>query len=361
MRSFQTPDTPFTSARPPSLPSVPTSRATRVTSSANAESWSTIVLRVSLSSRISPWASTVIFLDRSPFATAVETTAICRTCEVRLLAMKLTLSVRSFQTPDTPRTCAWPPSLPSVPTSRATRVTSSANAESWSTIVLTVCFSSSISPTASTVTLRLRSPRATPVVTSAMSRTCAETRSDIVFTASVRSRQLPDMPRRLARPPSLPSVPRSRVTRVTSEVNSESWSTMPLMALPSRRTSPRAARSRSIRRDRSPLATASMTSAAPLTGVTMASIRSLTEPTLSAHAPTPGPGLSRSVKRPSLTISRRTRASSLARCSRRSATSFSSSLISLRTPGGAWDTRRRKSPSRHVMSVSRKGTRSDSR
>ena len=45
-----------------------------------------------------------------------------------------------------PRTCAWPPSLPSVPTSRATRVTSSANDDSWSTIVLTVIFSSRISP-----------------------------------------------------------------------------------------------------------------------------------------------------------------------------------------------------------------------
>ena len=38
--------------------------------------------------------------------------------------MKLTLSVRSFQVPATPFTSAWPPSLPSVPTSRATRVTS---------------------------------------------------------------------------------------------------------------------------------------------------------------------------------------------------------------------------------------------
>jgi hypothetical protein len=41
---------------------------------------------------------------------------------VKLLAIELTLSVRSFQTPLTSRTCARPPSLPSVPTSRATRV-----------------------------------------------------------------------------------------------------------------------------------------------------------------------------------------------------------------------------------------------
>ena len=52
--------------------------------------------------------------------------------------MKFTFSVRSRHVPDTPRTWAWPPSLPSVPTSRATRVTSSAKLESWSTIVFTV-------------------------------------------------------------------------------------------------------------------------------------------------------------------------------------------------------------------------------
>ena len=40
-----------------------------------------------------------------------------RTWPVRLPARVLTLSVRSFQTPETPLTCAWPPSLPSVPTS----------------------------------------------------------------------------------------------------------------------------------------------------------------------------------------------------------------------------------------------------
>ena len=43
---------------------------------------------------------------------------------------EFTLSVRSFHVPDTPSTWAWPPSLPSVPTSRATRVTSEANERS---------------------------------------------------------------------------------------------------------------------------------------------------------------------------------------------------------------------------------------
>ena len=43
--------------------------------------------------------------------------------------MEFTVSVRSRHVPDMPRRpCAWPPRRPSVPTSRATRVTSSANA-----------------------------------------------------------------------------------------------------------------------------------------------------------------------------------------------------------------------------------------
>ena len=81
---------------------------------------------VFLSSRISPFTSTVILRERSPRATAVVTSAMLRTWPVRLPAIELTLSVRSFQVPATPGTLAWPPSLPSVPTSRATRVTSPA-------------------------------------------------------------------------------------------------------------------------------------------------------------------------------------------------------------------------------------------
>src|SRR5471032_610233 len=128
VRSFQVPSTPGTTAWPPRRPSVPTSRATRVTSAAKERSCSTMVLSVSLSRRISPRTSTVIFLDRSPPAMAVATSAMLRTWAVRLLAMKFTLSVKSFQVPATPGTWAWPPSLPSVPTSRARRVPSEAKA-----------------------------------------------------------------------------------------------------------------------------------------------------------------------------------------------------------------------------------------
>ena len=62
-----------------------------------------------------------------PFATAVTTLRYRAPDSVRFDAMKFTLSVRSFHVPATPFTSAWPPSFPSVPTSRATRVTSDAN------------------------------------------------------------------------------------------------------------------------------------------------------------------------------------------------------------------------------------------
>ena len=198
VKSFQVPATPSTLAWPPRRPSVPTSRATRVTSPANALSWSTIVLMVSLSCKISPDTLTVIFFDKSPPAMAVATSAILRTCAVKLPAMKFTLSVKSFQVPATPGTAAWPPSLPSVPTSRATRVTSEANELSWSTIVLMVSFNSRISPRTSTVILRDRSPRATAVVTWAMLRTWSVRLPHMAFTESVKSFQVPATPGTIA-------------------------------------------------------------------------------------------------------------------------------------------------------------------
>ena len=53
-------------------------------------SWSTIVLMVFFSSRISPRTSTVILRERSPFATAVVTCAMLRTWVVRLPAIEFT-------------------------------------------------------------------------------------------------------------------------------------------------------------------------------------------------------------------------------------------------------------------------------
>src|SRR6266851_5204524 len=108
-----------------------------------------------------------------------------RTWAVRLPAMKLTLSVRSFHTPATAGTCAWPPSLPSVPTSRATRVTSRLKARSWLTIVLTIRAVSrncpcKRRPSMSIGTVCERSPWATALMTRAISvlgRTTSSIRS----------------------------------------------------------------------------------------------------------------------------------------------------------------------------------------
>jgi hypothetical protein len=117
-----------------------------------------------------------------------------RTCVVRLPASRFTLSVRSFQVPAAPGTLAWPPRRPSVPTSRATRVTSPANERSCSTMVLSVSFKTSSSPRTSTVIFLERSPLAIEVATSAMLRTWLVRLVAIEFTLSVRSFQVPATP-----------------------------------------------------------------------------------------------------------------------------------------------------------------------
>ena len=175
-----------------------------------------ISLMLSLSEATSPEASTVIDRVRSPLVTAVATSAMARTWVVRFAASWLTLSVRSRHRPAAPGTLAWPPSLPSTPTSRATFVTWSAKVASVSIISLMVSASAAISPLASTVSLRLRSPLATAVTTLAMPRTWPVRLFAIMLTLSVRSFQVPATPRTCAWPPSLPSVPTSRATRVTS-------------------------------------------------------------------------------------------------------------------------------------------------
>ena len=150
----------------------------------------------SLSCRISPRTSTVIFFDRSPLATAIVTSAMLRTWPVRLLAIELTLSVRSFQTPVTSRTCAWPPSLPSVPTSRATRVTSEVKTPSCLIIVLTIVAERRNSPfsgrpSTSSRTVCSRSPCATAAIARVTS-VVGHSRSSIrVLTESSMSPQAP--------------------------------------------------------------------------------------------------------------------------------------------------------------------------
>ena len=203
-------------------------------------------------------------------------------------AIELTLSVRSFQVPATPGTIAWPPSLPSVPTSRATRVTSDANERSWSTIVLMASFSCRISPRTLTVILRDRSPLAMAVATSAMLRTWPVRLPAIEFTLSVRSFHVPATPGTSAWPPSLPSVPTSRATRVTSDVNTLICSIIVLTMVAERRNSPLSGRPSTSRRivcDRSPFATAVIVRVTSVVGHSRSSISVLTEFSIAPHAP----------------------------------------------------------------------------
>ena len=135
--------------------------------------------------------------------------------------MKLTLSVRSFQVPATPFTTAWPPSLPSVPTSRATRVTSDANVPSWSTMVLTtfaVRRNSPVSgrPSISSAMLCDRSPFATAPMTRATS-VVGCTRSDTsVLTDSMAVAHCPSALGIAARCLMLPALPTTVLRRSSS-------------------------------------------------------------------------------------------------------------------------------------------------
>ena len=278
---------------------------------------------------------------------AFETSAIFRTCPVRLLAIRFTLSVRSFHVPATPLTSAWPPSLPSVPTSRATRVTSEPNEFSWSTIELSVFLSSRISPRTSTVIFLERSPLAMAVETSAMLRTCPVRLLAIRFTLSVRSFHVPAIPLTLACPPSLPSVPTSRATRVTSEANKVSCSTIVLTILAVCRNSPLSGRpsiSRAVVWDRSPLATARITRAVSAVGCTKSVISVFTELTLSIHDPSAAPIDARWVIFPSLPTTVLIRSSSFVILLLSSMMSLSMSAIFPAIPVYSTGIRTEKSP-----------------
>ena len=135
--------------------------------------------------------------------------------------MRLTLSVRSFQVPATPRTRAWPPRLPSVPTSRATRVTSEAKEPSWPTMVFTVLPMRRNSPrkgrpSISSCMVCDRSPRATLPITRETSIVGC-TRSPISeLTEFTQECQPPLAPGRSPRWPILPSLPTATPSRSNS-------------------------------------------------------------------------------------------------------------------------------------------------
>jgi len=165
--------------------------------------------------------STVILRDRSPRATAVVTSAMLRTWPVRLLAIALTLSVRSFQVPATPGTTAWRRACPRC---RPRGDAGDLRGERAQLLDHRVDRFLELQDLAAHVDgdLLREVTKATAIVTSAMLRTCAVRLPAIWLTDSVRSFHTPETPLTWAWPPSLPSVPTSRATRVTSDVNTES-------------------------------------------------------------------------------------------------------------------------------------------
>ncbi len=176
---------------------------------------------VLFNSRISPLTSTVIFFDRSPRATAVVTSAMFRTWPVRLFASWFTLSVRPFHTPATPFTCAWPPSLPSVPTSRATRVTSEAKPFNWSTSVLTTLPMRRNSPASGAPSISScmrcdRSPLATESITRATSAVGRNRSAISALTDSTFPAQAPVAAGKRTRWPICPPLPTSSRMRANS-------------------------------------------------------------------------------------------------------------------------------------------------
>ncbi len=248
-----------------------------------------------------------------------------RTWSVRFAASWFTASVRSFQVPATFGTSAWPPRRPSVPTSRATRVTSSANSSSVSVSELIVSASSAISPRALTVILRERSPRAIAVAVSDIERTWLVRLEAIVFTESVSARHVPATPRTSAWPPSLPSVPTSRATRVTSSAKLDSWSTIVFTVRPIRLNSPRSGRpsiSSAMCWERSPSATAAITRAISAVGRARSSISELIAAAPVAHAPSEASSSRRSRVRPSRPTTRLIRSRSRLRRSCRPTSSL---------------------------------------
>ena len=169
---------------------MPTSRATRVTSEANELSWSTIVLMVFFSSRISPFTSTVIFFDRSPSATAVVTSAMLRTWPVRLPAI---VHVVGQVLPGAGHALTSRLAAELALGAHLARHARHFGGERAQLVHHRVdgVLQLENSPFTSTVIFLERSPLATAVVTSAMLRTWPVRLPAIEFTLSVRSFHVP--------------------------------------------------------------------------------------------------------------------------------------------------------------------------
>ncbi len=213
-------------------------------------------------------------------------------------------------------------------------------------------FSCRISPRTSTVILRDRSPFATAIVTSAMLRTWAVRLPAIEFTESVRVRHAPDTSSTTAWPPSMPSDPTSRATRVTSEVNTFICSIMTFTIRAERKNSPSSGRpsiSSGTVCERSPFATAAMLRVTSIVGWSRSSIRPLTEVSIAPQAPDRRSHWTRWRVRPRLPTTSPTRSSSIARLCLAETISLKVSAILPAIPLRSVASRTEKSPLRTAI------------
>ncbi len=164
---------------------------------------------------------------------AVATSAMLRTWPVRLPAIEFTLSVRSFHVPAAPGTTAWPPSLPSVPTSRATRVTSEVKTLICSIIAFTIIAERRNSPfsgrpsTSSAIACE-RSPFTTPAMVRVTSVFGQSRSSMSVLTEFSIAPQAPERSSFDMRWRVLPSLPTSCPARSSSRAMRSFAATMAL-------------------------------------------------------------------------------------------------------------------------------------
>ena len=156
---------------------------------------------------------------RSPRATAVVTSAMLRTCAVRLAPIVLTESVRSFHVPATPGHHG----LHAEPAFGADFARHARHFRGEGAELLDHRVDRFLELQNLAAHVDGDFPGQVAVgngdVTSAMLRTWPVRLEAIEFTLSVRSFHVPATPGTGAWPPSLPSVPTSRATRVTSEAN----------------------------------------------------------------------------------------------------------------------------------------------
>ena len=200
------------------------------------------------------------------------------------------------------------------------------------------------------------------MVTSEMLRTWAVRLLAIELTNSVSSRHTPVTSLTLAWPPSLPSVPTSRATRVTSEVNTESCLIMVLTMLAERRNSPLSGRPSTSSRtvcSRSPCATAEITRVTSVVGQTRSSIRLLTELSMSPQAAVEMPNFTRWRVRPCSPTALPMRSSCWAMFWLAATISLNSTAMRPTTPSRSRDRRTEKSPAR-MASMARSRSRRSS-